>query len=96
MTDPLYSSTEFINNESVITLISLFLTKQLTRGIIELSMGENMVEKIITDRILIYQLTRKKDNKLIIQYNIKNKRAWFQTDSMLKRKPIEIKRVIDL
>ncbi len=55
-----------------------------------------MVEKIITDRNLIYQLTRKKDNKLIIQYNTKNKRAWFKTESMLKRKPIEIKRVINL
>lgn len=55
-----------------------------------------MVEKIITDRNLIYQLTRKKDNKLIIQYNIRNKRAWFKTESMLKRKPIEIKRVINL
>lgn len=55
-----------------------------------------MVEKIITDRRLIYQVTRKKDNKLIIQYNVRNKRAWFKTESMLKRKPIEIKRVINL
>lgn len=55
-----------------------------------------MVEKIITDRNLIYQLTRKKDNKLVIQYNTKNKRAWFQTESMQKRKSIEIKRVITL
>ena len=55
-----------------------------------------MVEKIITDRDLIYQLTRRKDTKLVIQYNLKNKRAWFQTESMLKRKPIEIKRVINL
>lgn len=55
-----------------------------------------MVEKIITDRDLIYQLTRKRDSKLVVQYNLKNKRAWFQTESMLKRKPIEIKRVINL
>lgn len=55
-----------------------------------------MVEKTITDRNLIYRLTRRKDNKLIIQYNTKNKRAWFQTESMLKRKAIEIKRVINL
>jgi hypothetical protein len=55
-----------------------------------------MVEKLITDRNIIYQLTRRKDNKLIIQYNKKNKRAWFKTESMLKRKPIELKRVINL
>ena len=55
-----------------------------------------MVEKIITDRNIIYQLTRRKDTKLVIQYNEGNKRAWFKTDTMLKRKPIEIKRVINL
>ena len=55
-----------------------------------------MVEKVITDKSLIYQLTRRKDNKLIIQYNEKNKKAWFQTNSMLTKKPIEIKRVINL
>ena len=55
-----------------------------------------MVEKTITDRTLIYQITRRKDNKLVIQYNTKKKTAWFQTDSMLTRKPIEIKRVINL
>ena len=55
-----------------------------------------MVEKVITDKILIYQVTRRKDNKLVIQYNERNKKAWFQTDSMLTKKPIEIKRVINL
>lgn len=55
-----------------------------------------MVEKIITDKILIYQITRRKDNRLVIQYNERNKKAWFQTDSMLTKKPIEIKRVINL
>ena len=30
------------------------------------------------------------------EYNIKNKKAWFQTESMITRKPIEIKRVINL
>lgn len=55
-----------------------------------------MVEKIITDRNIIYQLTRRKDTKLVIQYNERNKRAWFKTDTMLKRKPIEINRVINL
>lgn len=55
-----------------------------------------MVEKVITDKELIYKLTRKKDNQLIIQYNVKNKRAWFKTNTMLKRKPIEISRVVGL
>ena len=55
-----------------------------------------MVEKIIKDRNLIYQITRRKDNSLIIQYNTKNKRAWFKTETMLKRKPIELSRVIGL
>ena len=55
-----------------------------------------MVEKTITDKALIYQITRRKDNKLVIQYNSRNKKAWFQTESMLTRKPIEIKRVINL
>ena len=55
-----------------------------------------MVEKIITDRNIIYQLTRRKDTKLVIQYNERNKRAWFKTNTMLKRKPIEIKRVINI
>ena len=43
-----------------------------------------MVEKTITDKALI------------IQYNPRNKKAWFQTESMLTRTPIEIKRVINL
>ena len=55
-----------------------------------------MVEKVITDKMLIYQVTRRRDNRLVIQYNQKSKRAWFQTDSMLTQKPIEIKRVINL
>ncbi len=58
--------------------------------------GTKMVEKTITDKLLIYRITRRKDNKLIIQYNPKNKKAWFQTESMLTKKPIEIKRVINL
>ena len=55
-----------------------------------------MVEKTITDRLLIYRITRRKDNRLTIQYNVKKKTAWFQTESMLTKKPIEIKRVINL
>lgn len=55
-----------------------------------------MVEKRINDRDIIYRLTRKKDNILIIKYNLKNKRAWFQTNSMPKRKAIDINRVVNL
>lgn len=55
-----------------------------------------MVEKRIIDKKFIYRLTKRKDNVLIIKYNMKNKRAWFQTDSMLKRKAIDINRVVNL
>ena len=55
-----------------------------------------MVEIIILDRELIYHITRRKDTYLLIQYNIKSKRAWFRTLSMSKRKPIALDRVINL
>lgn len=55
-----------------------------------------MVEKIINDKKLIKKLTNREDNCLMIQYNIKNKRAWFKTNSMPKRKSIELSRVIEL
>lgn len=58
--------------------------------------GNIMVEKIIYDKNVIYKLTRRDDDLLIIKYNIKNKRAWFQTDSMSKRKTIDINRVVNL
>lgn len=58
--------------------------------------GRLVVEKVITDREIIYKITKRKDSKLVIQYNPKNKRAWFQTDSMFKRKAIDINRVIFL
>jgi len=58
--------------------------------------GNNMVEKIINDKMLIKKLTNREDNYLIVQYNIKNKRAWFKTETMEKRKPIELSRVIEL
>ncbi len=55
-----------------------------------------MVEKRINDKDIIYRLTRRKDNILIIKYNMRNKRAWFQTNSMPKRKAIDINRVVNL
>lgn len=58
--------------------------------------GIKLVEKIILDRQLIYHITRRKDTVLIIQYNTRNKRAWYKTDTMTKRKPISLSRVVDL
>lgn len=55
-----------------------------------------MVEKRISNKDIIYRLTKRKDNILIIKYNIRNKRAWFQTDAMPKRKTIDINRVVNL
>lgn len=55
-----------------------------------------MVEKIINDKMLIKKLTNREDKHLIVQYNMKNRRAWFKTETMKKRKPIELSRVIEL
>lgn len=55
-----------------------------------------MVKKIITDKNLIKYLTNREDNYLVIEYNTRNKRAWFKTESMQKRKPIALSRVIAL
>ena len=55
-----------------------------------------MVEKVIFDKNIIYKLTKKTDDKLIIQYNLKNKRAFFKTDKMTERKAICIDRVLGL
>lgn len=55
-----------------------------------------MIKKIITDKNLIKYLTNREDNYLVIEYNVRNKRAWFQTDSMPKRKAIDINRVVNL
>lgn len=55
-----------------------------------------MVEKIIFDKNIIYKLTKRTDDKLIIQYNLKSKRAFFKTNKMLERKAICIDRVINI
>lgn len=55
-----------------------------------------MVEKIIKNKDVIKQLVNRNDNTILIQYNTKNKRAWFKTDSMIKRKAIDLSRVINL
>lgn len=55
-----------------------------------------MVEKRINNKKIIFKLTKRKDSILIIKYNLKNKRAWFQTESMPKRKAIDINRVVNL
>ena len=55
-----------------------------------------MVEKIIKDKNIIKYISNRDDEYLVIQYNVKNKRAWFKTNTMPKRKPILLSRVIDL
>ena len=55
-----------------------------------------MVEKIIKDKNLIKYISNRDDENVILQYNVKNKRAWFKTNTMPKRKPILLSRVIDL
>ena len=39
--------------------------------------GENMVEKIIKDKNIIKYISNRDDEYLILQCNVKNKRAWF-------------------
>jgi len=55
-----------------------------------------MVKKIITNKDLIKALTNRCDNILIIEYSLRYKRAWFKTETMLKRKAIDFSRVINL
>lgn len=55
-----------------------------------------MVKKIITDKKLIRALTNRSDNCLVVEYSLRYKRAWFQTETMLKRKAIDLSRVINL
>jgi len=55
-----------------------------------------MIEKVIFNKNIIYKLTKRNDNKLIIQYNLKSKRAFFKTDKMAERKAICIDRVLGL
>lgn len=55
-----------------------------------------MVEKVITDKNIIRKLVNRNDSSMLIQYNINNKRAWFKTNSMTKRKAIDLSRVINL
>lgn len=55
-----------------------------------------MVEKVIKNKDIIKNLVNRNDDTMLIQYNTKNKRAWFKTDSMIKRKAIDLSRVINL
>ena len=63
---------------------------------IQPSKGNNMIKKIITDKNLIKYLTNREDNYLVIEYNTRCNRAWFKTETMPKRKPIALSRVIEL
>lgn len=55
-----------------------------------------MVKKIITDRQMIRMLVNRDDNILIIEYDTNSKRAWYKTETMLRRKAIDLSRVINL
>ncbi|MBR0471745.1 MAG: hypothetical protein IJI98_03485 [Methanosphaera sp.] len=55
-----------------------------------------MVKKVIKNKDIIKNLVNRNDDTMLIQYNTKNKRAWFKTDSMIKRKAIDLSRVINL
>lgn len=55
-----------------------------------------MVRKIITNKKLIRVLTNRSDSYLIIEYSLRYKRAWFQTETMIKRKAIDLSRVVNL
>ena len=55
-----------------------------------------MVRKIITDKNLIKYLTNREDEYLVVEYNTRYNRAWFKTETMPKRKPIALSRVIEL
>lgn len=55
-----------------------------------------MVKKIIVDKKIIKDLINRNDKILVIEYNKKNKRAWFKTETMTKRKAIDLSRVINL
>ena len=55
-----------------------------------------MTEKIICDKDLIRKIVRKDAKRLTIQYDKQSKKAYFQTDTMTKPKPIDISRVKDL
>lgn len=55
-----------------------------------------MTEKIITDKNLIKKLVGKDATTLIIQYDKKSKKAYYQTNTMPRKLPIHISRVKDL
>ncbi len=55
-----------------------------------------MTERIICDKELIRKLVRKDAKTLVIQYDKKSKKAYYQTDTMPKKLPIDISRVKDL
>lgn len=55
-----------------------------------------MVRKVILDKKVIRSLTNRNDSMLVIEYSLRYNRAFFQTETMKKRKPISLSRVIDL
>ena len=60
-------------------------------------MGEiKRTERIICDKELIRKLVRKDAKTLVIQYDKKSKKAYYKTETMPRRLPIDISRVKDL
>jgi hypothetical protein len=55
-----------------------------------------MTEKIINDKDLIKKIVGKDAKTLVIQYDIKSRTAYFKTETMPKRLPIDISRVKNL
>ena len=55
-----------------------------------------MTERIICDKELIRKLVRKDAKSLVIQFDKKSRKAYYKTDTMPKKLPIDISRVKDL
>ena len=55
-----------------------------------------MTEKIICDKEMIKKLVRKDAKRLVIQYDKRAKKAYYQTDTMPRKLQIDISRVKDL
>lgn len=55
-----------------------------------------MIEKIIVDPAVIKRIIgNRKADILYVCYNLKNNRAFFKTNYMIKRKPIYIGRILE-
>lgn len=55
-----------------------------------------MTEKIICDRKMIKKIVGKDAKTLVIEYDKQSKKAYFKTDTMPRKLPIDFSRVKDL